>query len=172
MKVPLLIGFATSSSEATFPTTIEQLERFGVSSRISGFVLPLGYSFNLDGSMLYQAFAVIFIAQAFHVDMSFAQQLGVLLVMLITSKGMAGVPRASLVVVAASLPAFGLPAAGLLLILGIDPFFDMGRTAVSVLGNSVAAAAIAKWESDKNAPDTLPNAAQLDLGPLIARSEH
>ena len=147
MKGPVLIGFATSSSEATFPATIEQLEQFGVSRRIAGFVLPLGYSFNLDGSMLYQAFAVIFVAQAFHVPMSFLQQVGVLLVMLITSKGMAGVPRASLVVVAASLPAFGLPAAGLLLILGIDPFFDMGRTAISVLGNSVAAAAISKWEA-------------------------
>jgi Na+/H+-dicarboxylate symporter len=114
-------------------------------------ILPLGYSFNLDGSMLYQSFAVIFVAQAFHVDMSFAQQIGVLLVMLVTSKGMAGVPRASLVVVAASLPAFGLPAAGLLLVLGVDPFFDMGRTAVSVLGNSIAAAAITKWEGGPEA---------------------
>lgn len=154
IREPLLIGFATSSSEATFPKTIEQLERFGVPRRIAGLVLPLGYSFNLDGSMLYQSFAVIFVAQAFHVQMSVAQQIGVLLVMLVTSKGMAGVPRASLVVVAASLPAFGLPASGLLLVLGVDPFFDMGRTAVSVLGNSIAAAAIAKWEgaSQTNVP--------------------
>jgi Na+/H+-dicarboxylate symporter len=146
IRDPLLIGFSTSSSEATFPKTIEQLQRFGVPRRVSGFVLPLGYSFNLDGAMLYQAFAVIFIAQAFHVDMSFSQQVGVLLVMLLTSKGMAGVPRASLVVVAASLPSLGLPASGLLLLLGIDPFFDMGRTAINVLGNSIATASVSKWE--------------------------
>lgn len=158
IREPLLIGFSTSSSEATFPKAIEQLERFGVPRRISGLVLPLGYSFNLDGSMLYQAFAVIFVAQAFHVDMSFAQQIGVLFVMLVTSKGMAGVPRASLVVVAASLPAFGLPASGLLLVLGVDPFFDMGRTAVSVLGNSIAAAAITKWEGALGAEISAPHA--------------
>ncbi|MFJ5297692.1 dicarboxylate/amino acid:cation symporter [Pseudomonas sp. NPDC088368] len=151
IRDPLLIGFSTSSSEATFPKTIEQLQRFGVSRRVSGFVLPLGYSFNLDGAMLYQAFAVIFIAQAFHIDMTFTQQVGVLLVMLLTSKGMAGVPRASLVVVAASLPSLGLPASGLLLLLGIDPFFDMGRTAINVLGNSIATASVAKWEGDRGA---------------------
>jgi Na+/H+-dicarboxylate symporter len=117
---------------------------------VSGFVLPLGYSFNLDGSMLYQAFAVIFIAQAFHIEMTFAQQVGVLLVMLLTSKGMAGVPRASLVVVAASLPSLGLPASGLLLLLGIDPFFDMGRTAINVLGNSIATASVSKWEGERD----------------------
>lgn len=155
IRDPLLIGFSTSSSEATFPKTIEQLQRFGVSRRVSGFVLPLGYSFNLDGAMLYQAFAVIFIAQAFHIDMTFTQQVGVLLVMLLTSKGMAGVPRASLVVVAASLPSLGLPASGLLLLLGIDPFFDMGRTAINVLGNSIATASVAKWEGDRGA-DTEP----------------
>lgn len=155
IRDPLLIGFSTSSSEATFPKTIEQLQHFGVSRRVSGFVLPLGYSFNLDGAMLYQAFAVIFIAQAFHIDMTFTQQVGVLLVMLLTSKGMAGVPRASLVVVAASLPSLGLPASGLLLLLGIDPFFDMGRTAINVLGNSIATASVAKWEGDRGA-DTEP----------------
>jgi Na+/H+-dicarboxylate symporter len=151
IRDPLLIGFSTSSSEATFPRTIEQLQRFGVPRRVSGFVLPLGYSFNLDGAMLYQAFAVIFIAQAFHIDMTFAQQVGVLLVMLLTSKGMAGVPRASLVVVAASLPSLGLPASGLLLLLGIDPFFDMGRTAINVLGNSIATASVSKWEGEPEA---------------------
>jgi Na+/H+-dicarboxylate symporter len=154
IRDPLLIGFSTSSSEATFPRTIEQLQRFGVPRRVSGFVLPLGYSFNLDGAMLYQAFAVIFIAQAFHIDMTFSQQVGVLLVMLLTSKGMAGVPRASLVVVAASLPSLGLPASGLLLLLGIDPFFDMGRTAINVLGNSIATASVSKWEGGgSNAED-------------------
>jgi len=156
IRDPLLIGFSTSSSEATFPRTIEQLQRFGVPRRVSGFVLPLGYSFNLDGSMLYQAFAVIFIAQAFHIEMTFAQQVGVLLVMLLTSKGMAGVPRASLVVVAASLPSLGLPASGLLLLLGIDPFFDMGRTAINVLGNSIATASVSKWESQRDAETSDP----------------
>jgi Na+/H+-dicarboxylate symporter len=151
IRDPLLIGFSTSSSEATFPKTIEQLERFGVPRRISGFVLPLGYSFNLDGAMLYQSFAVIFIAQAFHIDMTFAQQAGVLLVMMLTSKGMAGVPRASLVVVAASLPSLGLPASGLLLLLGIDPFFDMGRTVINVLGNCIATASVSKWEERSDA---------------------
>ncbi|MEQ7920327.1 cation:dicarboxylase symporter family transporter [Xanthomonas sp. WHRI 1810A] len=150
IRDPLLIGFSTSSSEATFPKTIEQLQRFGVPRRVSGFVLPLGYSFNLDGAMLYQAFAVIFIAQAFHIEMTFAQQVGVLLVMLLTSKGMAGVPRASLVVVAASLPSLGLPASGLLLLLAIDPFFDMGRTVINVLGNCIATASVSKWEGQSD----------------------
>lgn len=150
IRDPLLIGFSTSSSEATFPKTIEQLQRFGVPRRVSGFVLPLGYSFNLDGAMLYQSFAVIFIAQAFHIEMTFAQQVGVLLVMLLTSKGMAGVPRASLVVVAASLPSLGLPASGLLLLLAIDPFFDMGRTVINVLGNCIATASVSKWEGQSD----------------------
>ncbi|ANF56521.1 dicarboxylate/amino acid:cation symporter [Halotalea alkalilenta] len=156
IRDPLLIGFSTSSSEATFPRTIEQLQRFGVPRRVSGFVLPLGYSFNLDGAMLYQAFAVIFIAQAFHIEMTLAQQVGVLLVMLLTSKGMAGVPRASLVVVAASLPSLGLPVSGMLLLLGIDPFFDMGRTAINVLGNSIATASVSKWEGEAEAEATQP----------------
>lgn len=149
IKEPTLLAFSTASSESAYPKTIEALERFGVSKRISGFVLPLGYSFNLDGSMMYQSFAVLFIAQAYNIEMSFAQQLTLLLVLMVTSKGMAGVARASLVVVAATLPMFHLPEAGLLLIMGIDQFFDMGRTATNVVGNSLATAVIAKLEDDR-----------------------
>ena len=149
IKEPTLLAFSTASSESAYPKTIEALERFGVSKRISGFVLPLGYSFNLDGSMMYQSFAVLFIAQAYNIEMSFAQQLTLLLVLMVTSKGMAGVARASLVVVAATLPMFHLPEAGLLLIMGIDQFFDMGRTATNVVGNSLATAVIAKLEDNR-----------------------
>ncbi|KQZ96746.1 dicarboxylate/amino acid:cation symporter [Achromobacter sp. Root565] len=149
IKEPTLLAFSTASSESAYPKTIEALERFGVSKRISGFVLPLGYSFNLDGSMMYQSFAVLFIAQAYNIEMSFTQQLTLLLVLMVTSKGMAGVARASLVVVAATLPMFHLPEAGLLLIMGIDQFFDMGRTATNVVGNSLATAVIAKLEGQE-----------------------
>lgn len=148
LREPMLLAFSTASSEAAFPKTLEQLLKFGVKERVSGFVLPLGYSFNLDGSMMYQAFAALFIAQAYGVEMDFATQVSMLLVMMITSKGIAGVPRASLVVVAATLPMFDLPAAGLLLILGIDQFLDMGRTLTNVIGNGIATAAVAKWEGE------------------------
>ncbi len=154
IREPTLLAFSTASSESAYPKTIEALERFGVSKRVSGFVLPLGYSFNLDGSMMYQAFAVMFIAQAYNIELSFAQQLTILLVLMVTSKGMAGVARASLVVVAATLPMFNLPEAGLLLIIGIDQFFDMGRTATNVVGNSVATAVVAKLEGAR--ADTTP----------------
>ncbi|MGM9491701.1 dicarboxylate/amino acid:cation symporter [Ideonella sp. YS5] len=146
VKEPTLIAFSTASSEAAYPKTMEQLEKFGVKSEVTGFVLPLGYAFNLDGSMMYQAFAVLFVAQAYGVDMSFATQVSLLLFLMISSKGMAGVSRASLVVVAATLPMFGLPEAGLLLIMGVDVFLDMGRTATNVIGNSLATSVIAKWE--------------------------
>lgn len=148
LREPMLIAFSTASSEAAFPKTIEQLLKFGVKERITGFVLPLGYSFNLDGSMMYQAFAALFVAQAYGIELSFATQVSLLLVMMITSKGIAGVPRASLVVVAATLPMFDLPAGGLLLILGIDQFLDMGRTMTNVIGNGLATAAVAKWEGE------------------------
>ena len=134
------------------PKTMEQLEKFGVRDRVTGFVLPLGYSFNLDGSMMYQAFAALFIAQAYNIHMSFAQQITMLLVMMVTSKGIAGVPRASLVVVAATLPMFKLPEAGLLLIMGIDQFLDMGRTVTNVIGNGIATAVVAKWEGELETP--------------------
>jgi len=148
IREPMMIAFSTASSEAAYPKTLESLERFGVKERVSGFVLPLGYSFNLDGSMMYQAFAVIFIAQVYNIELSFSKQVTLLLVMMLTSKGIAGVARASLVVVAATLPMFNLPEAGLLLIMGIDQFLDMGRTATNVIGNSIATAVVAKWEGD------------------------
>ena len=151
IKEPTLLAFSTASSESAYPKTIEALTRFGVPKRISGFVLPLGYSFNLDGSMMYQSFAVLFIAQAYNIQMSFTQQLTLLLVLMVTSKGMAGVARASLVVVAATLPMFHLPEGGLLLIMGIDQFFDMGRTATNVVGNSLATAVISKLEGGRDA---------------------
>ncbi|MBJ6725249.1 dicarboxylate/amino acid:cation symporter [Geomesophilobacter sediminis] len=146
IQEPTLLAFSTASSEAAYPKTLEQLKKFGVSDKISGFVLPLGYSFNLDGSMIYQAFAIIFVAQAFNIELSITKQITILLVLMITSKGMAGVARASLVVVAATLPMFNLPEAGLLLIMGIDQFLDMGRTATNVIGNSIATAVVAQWE--------------------------
>lgn len=150
IREPIMLAFSTASSESAYPKTIDSLEKFGVPKRISSFVLPLGYSFNLDGSMMYQAFAVLFIAQAYNINLSFTQQLVLLLVLMVTSKGMAGVARASLVVVAATLPMFHLPEAGLLLIMGIDQFFDMGRTATNVLGNSLATAVVAKLEGEQN----------------------
>ena len=161
VREPIMLAFSTASSESAYPKTIESLEKFGVPKRISSFVLPLGYSFNLDGSMMYQAFAVLFIAQAYNIEMSFSQQLMLLLVLMVTSKGMAGVARASLVVVAATLPMFHLPEAGLLLIMGIDQFFDMGRTATNVLGNSLATAVVAKFEGDAEPEsESLPVAAE------------
>lgn len=147
VRSPMLLGFSTASSESAYPKLMEQLEKFGVRDRITGFVLPLGYSFNLDGSMLYCAFAALFIGQAYGIPLTIGTQITMLLVLMISSKGVAGVPRSSLVVVAAVLPMFGLPEAGLLLILGIDHFLDMGRTATNVLGNAIATAVVAKWEN-------------------------
>ncbi|MDD2988438.1 MAG: dicarboxylate/amino acid:cation symporter [Zoogloea sp.] len=146
VRSPMLLGFSTASSESAYPKLMEQLEKFGVKNRITGFVLPLGYSFNLDGSMLYTGFAALFVAQAYGIPMSIGEQITMLLVLMVSSKGVAGVPRSSLVVVAAVLPMFNLPEAGLLLIMGIDHFLDMGRTATNVLGNAIATAAVAKWE--------------------------
>jgi Na+/H+-dicarboxylate symporter len=146
VQEPVLLAFATASSEAAYPRTLAQLERFGCSNRVSSFVLPLGYSFNLDGSMMYCTFAVMFIAQAYGIEMSLGQQITMLLVLMVTSKGMAGVPRASLVVIAATLNQFDIPEAGLLLLLGIDHFLDMARSATNVIGNSVASAVVSKWE--------------------------
>jgi Na+/H+-dicarboxylate symporter len=152
VREPMLIAFTTASSEAAYPKLMERLDRFGVNERVTALTLPLGYSFNLDGSMVYQAFAALFIAQAYGIEMNFAQQLTLLFVMMISSKGVAGVPRASLVVVAAVLPMFGLPEAGLLLIMGIDHFLDMGRTATNVIGNGIATAVVAKWEGALGPP--------------------
>ena len=152
IQQPFLIAFSTATSEAAFPRLLEQLERFGVPPRIAGFVLPLGYSFNLDGSMMYTTYASLFLAQVYGVHLSLGQQVTMLLILLISSKGIASVPRASLVVIAATIGQFGIPESGLLLILGIDTLLDMGRTATNVVGNAVATSVIAKWEGKLGPP--------------------
>jgi Na+/H+-dicarboxylate symporter len=146
IREPILLAFSTASSEAAYPRTLEALDRFGVPPRIASFVLPLGYSFNLDGSMMYMTFATIFIAQAYGIDLTLGQEITMLLVLMITSKGIAGVPRASLVIIAATLSLFNIPEAGLLLVLAVDHFLDMGRSATNVVGNAVASAVVARWE--------------------------
>lgn len=146
IKEPLLIAFSTTSSEAVFPKLVEELERFGCNNRIVSFILPLGYSFNLDGSMMYMTFASIFIAQIYGIEMSLGQQIIMLLVLMLTSKGIAGVPRASLVIIVATCSMFGIPPEGIALILPIDHFCDMGRSMTNVLGNALATSAVSKWE--------------------------
>jgi len=146
IREPMLLAFGTASSESAYPKLLQQLERFGCDEKVCGLVLPLGYSFNLDGSMMYMTFAVLFIAQAYGIDMTLSDQLFMLLVLLFTSKGVAGVPRASLIVIAATLSQFNIPEAGLLLLLGIDQILDMGRSATNVFGNSIAASLVSKWE--------------------------
>lgn len=146
IREPFLLAFSTASSEAAYPKLLEALDQFGVQRRISSFVLPLGYSFNLDGSMMYCTFAVLFIAQAYGIELSVATQITMLLLLMLTSKGMAGVPRASLVVIAATLNQFHIPEAGLLLLMGIDQFLDMGRSATNTIGNATATAIVARWE--------------------------
>jgi len=153
IRDPVVLAFSTASSEAAYPRTLEALDRFGVPPRIASFVLPLGYSFNLDGSMMYMTFATIFIAQAYGIHLSLGQEITMLLVLMITSKGMAGVPRASLVVIAATMSMFRIPEAGLLLILAVDHFLDMGRSATNVVGNAVAASVVARWEGDLDEPE-------------------
>jgi Na+/H+-dicarboxylate symporter len=148
IKEAFLLSFATASSEAAYPKLLDALDRFGVRRKISSFVLPMGYSFNLDGSMMYCTFAVLFIAQAYGIQLSLGTQFTMLLILMLTSKGMAGVPRASLVVIAATLNQFNIPEAGLLLILGVDTFLDMGRSATNAVGNSIATAVVAKWEGE------------------------
>jgi Na+/H+-dicarboxylate symporter len=145
---PLLIAFSTTSSEAVFPKLTEELERFGCKNKIVSFVLPLGYSFNLDGSMMYMTFASLAIAQAYGIHMDIGTQLTMLLVLMLTSKGIAGVPRASLVVVTATCAMFKIPPEGIALILPIDHFCDMFRTATNVVGNALATSAVSKWEGE------------------------
>jgi Na+/H+-dicarboxylate symporter len=154
IKEPILLAFSTASSESAMPKTIEQLEKFGISNRIVSFVLPLGYSFNLDGSIMYMTFATVFIAQSYGIEMSMANQIQMMLILLITSKGVAGVPRASLVVIAGMLSMFNIPGEGLLLLLAVDQILDMGRSATNVVGNAVASAVVAKWEGEKLTPKT------------------
>ena len=154
IQQPLLIAFSTTSSEAVFPKLTEEMERFGCKPNIVSFVLPLGYSFNLDGSMMYMTFASIFIAQAYGIPLDTGTQISMLLVLMLTSKGIAGVPRASLVVVTAVCAMYGIPPEGIALILPIDHFCDMGRSMTNVLGNALATAAVSKWENGlEHAPE-------------------
>jgi Na+/H+-dicarboxylate symporter len=153
MREPILLAFSTSSSEAAFPKTMELLQKFGCKDKIVSFVLPLGYSFNLDGSMMYMTFASLFIAQSYGIVLPVSTQISMLLVLMLTSKGIAGVPRASLVVIAGTLATFNIPEAGLALLLGIDPLLDMGRSATNVVGNSIATAVVSKWENSLGAQE-------------------
>ena len=148
IKEPALIAFSTSTSEAAFPKLLLELERFGCPNKIVSFVLPLGYSFNLDGSMMYMTFASLFIAQSYGIHLDLGTQMTMLLVLMLTSKGIAGVPRAALVVIAGTLATFKIPEAGIALLLGIDPLLDMGRSATNVIGNSIATAVVSKWEKE------------------------
>jgi Na+/H+-dicarboxylate symporter len=149
---PLAIAFSTTSSEAVFPKLVQELERFGCNNKIVSFILPLGYSFNLDGSMMYMTFASIFIAQVYNVPLGLGEQLTMLLVLMLTSKGIAGVPRASLVVVTATCAMFNIPPEGIALILPIDHFCDMFRSMTNVIGNALATAAVSKWENELTEP--------------------
>ena len=175
IRDPIVLAFSTASSEAAYPRTLEALDRFGVPPRIASFVLPLGYSFNLDGSMMYMTFASIFVAQAYGIELSLGTQILMLLTLMITSKGVAGVPRASLVVITATLAQFNIPEAGLLLILAVDHFLDMGRSATNVVGNAVASVVVAKWELplDPMEPvDIEPAHAPAHVPPPPPGSEH
>jgi Na+/H+-dicarboxylate symporter len=168
IKEAFMLSFATASSEAAYPKILDALDRFGVKRKISSFVMPLGYSFNLDGSMMYCTFATLFIAQAYGIELSLGTQITMLLILMLTSKGMAGVPRASLVVIAATLNQFNIPEAGLLLILGVDVFLDMGRSATNAVGNSIAAAAVAKWEGELLPPaEADENERRIEAGVVV-----
>jgi Na+/H+-dicarboxylate symporter len=175
IREPVLLAFSTASSEAAYPKTLEELERFGISNRIASFVLPVGYSFNLDGSMMYCTFAVMFIAQVYGIEISIGQQIVMVAILMLTSKGIAGVPRASLVVIAATLAQFNIPEAGLLLLLGVDHFLDMGRSATNVVGNSIATAVVAKWEGELGSraqgPRTAVSPAALAAADQISSTE-
>jgi Na+/H+-dicarboxylate symporter len=175
IRDPVVLAFSTASSEAAYPRTLEALDRFGVPARIASFVLPLGYSFNLDGSMMYMTFATMFIAQAYGIHLTLGQEITMLLVLMVTSKGMAGVPRASLVVIAAIMPMFRIPEAGLLLILAVDHFLDMGRSGTNVVGNAVAAAVVAQWEGglvSEEAPEISPVPAPSHVKRSAKRQDH
>jgi Na+/H+-dicarboxylate symporter len=151
IRTPVLLAFSTASSEAAYPKLFEQLQQIGLPRQIVSFVLPLGYSFNLDGSMMYCTFAVMFIAQAFNIELSLLQQFTLLFLLMVTSKGLAGVPRASIVVIAAALPYFNLPEAGIALILAVDHLLDMGRSGTNIVGNSVACVVVNYWDSNRKA---------------------
>jgi proton glutamate symport protein len=146
VRAPWLLAFSTASSEAALPLALENMEKFGVPNHIVAFVLPTGYSFNLDGSTLYLSLAAMFVAQAANHPLALGTQITMLLTLMLTSKGVAGVPRASLVILAGTLATFGLPVEGVALILGVDTLMDMGRTSVNLLGNCLATAVVARWE--------------------------
>jgi proton glutamate symport protein len=146
VREPVLIAFSTASSEAALPLALENMEKYGVPKHIVGFVIPTGYSFNLDGTTLYLSMASMFVAQAAGVHMNLGEQLVMMLTLMLTSKGAAGVPRAALVILAGTLTAFKLPAEGFALLLGVDAVLDMARTSVNVLGNCLASAVVARWE--------------------------
>lgn len=154
VKEPWVIAFSTASSEAALPLALENMEKFGVPKHIVGFVLPTGYSFNLDGTTLYLSLASIFVAQAAGIEMPFGTQLVMMLTLMLTSKGVAGVPRASLVILAGTLGTFGLPIEGISVLLGVDALMDMARTSVNVLGNCMATAVVARWEGYDLGADT------------------
>ena len=148
IKEPALLAFTTASSEAALPKGMELMEKFGVPKSIVSFVMPMGYTFNLDGSTLYLTLATLFCAQIAGIDLSIEQQLMIMLTLMLTSKGIAGVPRVSLVILTGTLTSFGLPVAGVAILLGIDQILDMGRTTVNLIGNCIATAVVARWEND------------------------
>ncbi len=157
VKEPALIAFSTTSSEAALPKAMQVMEAIGVPRRIVAFVIPTGYSFNLDGSTLYLSLAAIFVAQAAGIELTIGHQILMMLTIMLTSKGVAGVPRASLVILAGTLGSFGLPLEGVAVILGVDEILDMGRTTVNVVGNCLASAVVARWEGEFKPPETLPS---------------
>ena len=170
VRTPATIAFATTSSESALPRAMENMERMGVPRHVVGFVLPTGYSFNLDGTTLYLAVASIFVAQAAGVEMSWTQKIVMMLTLMLTSKGVAGVPRASLVILSGTLASFHLPVAGVLVILGVDEIMDMGRTAVNVIGNCLATVVISKWEGNFRTEPLPPEVVEGE-GPIIHEAE-
>ncbi|WP_133619134.1 dicarboxylate/amino acid:cation symporter [Hydromonas duriensis] len=173
VKEAFFLSFATASSEAAYPKILDALDRFGVNRKISSFVMPLGYSFNLDGSMMYCTFASLFIAQFYNIPLSTTTQIAMLFTLMVTSKGMAGIPAASLVVIAGTLAQFGLPVEGMLLILGVDRFLDMGRSATNAVGNSIASAVVAKWEGELlSADDAAKRAADIEAEAKATLDHH
>lgn len=153
LRPVITLAFATTSSESAYPDALKSLEKMGVSNRVASFVLPLGYSFNLDGSTLYLAIASVFVSQAAGIELSIGTQIAMMLSLMLTTKGVAAVPRASLVVLSATLVAFGLPLEGIVLIMGVDEFMDMARTSVNLVGNCVATTVVSRWEGEKLSPD-------------------
>jgi proton glutamate symport protein len=171
VKEPFLIAYSTASSEAALPRALENMELFGVPKHIVSFVLPLGYSFNLDGSTLYLALASMFVAQAAGVHMPFTTQLVMMLTLMLTSKGVAGVPRASLVILAGTLATFNLPIEGIAVILGVDTLMDMCRTSVNLLGNCLATAVVGRWEGFKYQTEPAIRTETLDTVDILVEPE-